>query len=98
LRLRRDRAELFTRYVPLSAAGAASGHVVAFDRGGAITVATRLPIGLENAGGWGTTELLAPAGTWRDELTDQTFAGGAIPLATLLARYPVALLVRDDAP
>jgi (1->4)-alpha-D-glucan 1-alpha-D-glucosylmutase len=98
LRLRRDRAELFERYVPLAAVGAASDHLVAFDRGGVITVATRLPIGLENAGGWGATELLAPAGSWRDELTGVEVEGGAIPLAALLTRYPVALLVRQDAP
>ncbi|MGB4777912.1 malto-oligosyltrehalose synthase, partial [Microbacterium sp.] len=46
LRLRRDRADLFTRYTPLPVVGAASDHAVAFDRGGAIAVATRLPVGL----------------------------------------------------
>lgn len=97
LRLRRDRPELFTRHLPLVAAGAASGHVIAFDRGGAIAVATRLPIGLENAGGWGVTELLAPEGTWRDALTGRVVEGGRLPLATLLERYPVALLVRESA-
>jgi (1->4)-alpha-D-glucan 1-alpha-D-glucosylmutase len=81
--------------VPLAAAGAASAHVIAFDRGGAVTIATRLPIGLENAGGWGATELLAPEGTWRDALTGRVVEGGALPLATLLERYPVALLVRE---
>ena len=49
LRLRRDRPELFTGYTPLTAAGPAADHLVAFDRGGAITVATRLPVGLAEA-------------------------------------------------
>ncbi|HEY4267273.1 MAG TPA: malto-oligosyltrehalose synthase, partial [Galbitalea sp.] len=53
LRLRRDRQELFTRYAPLTALGEAAKHAVAFDRGGAITIGTRLPAGLSLRGGWG---------------------------------------------
>ena len=45
LRLRRDRPELFEEYTPLAASGPAADHLVAFDRGGAITLATRLPVG-----------------------------------------------------
>jgi len=97
LRLRRDRPDLFTRYRPLQAVGAASEHVVAFDRGGAIAVATRLPVGLAARGGWGETALLLPAGTWRDAFTGEVVSGGATPLATLLSRYPVALLVPAGA-
>ncbi|WP_433076278.1 malto-oligosyltrehalose synthase [Dactylosporangium sp. CA-052675] len=91
LRLRRDRPELFGDYRPVEATGAAQRHVVAFDRGGALTVATRLPVGLEAAGGWRDTELTLPAGDWVDALTGR----GATPrLADLLASYPVALLVK----
>ena len=43
--------------------------MLAFDRGGAITVVTRLPVGLAAGGGWGTTALELPAGTWRDVIT-----------------------------
>ena len=43
LRLRRDRPDLFTRYTPMTIVGAASDHAIAFDRGGVIAVATRLP-------------------------------------------------------
>ncbi len=43
LTLRRDRPDLFTTYAPVPASGPAADHVLAFDRGGAITVATRLP-------------------------------------------------------
>ncbi len=92
LRLRRDRPELFTRYRPLQTVGPAAGHAVAFDRGGAVAVATRLPVGLAARGGWRETALLLPAGTWRDVFTGQSLDGGAVPLATLLDRYPVALL------
>ena len=63
LRLRRDRPELFTGYRPVPARGPAAGHVIAFDRGGAITIATRLPMRLAAAGGWAdtTVELAGPA-------------------------------------
>ena len=43
------------RTTPLPAEGPAADHVLAFDRGGAITVVTRLPLGLEAKGGWGDT-------------------------------------------
>jgi (1->4)-alpha-D-glucan 1-alpha-D-glucosylmutase len=43
------RPDLFTRYTPLPVVGAASAHAVAFDRGGAIAVATRLPVGSPRA-------------------------------------------------
>ncbi len=91
LRLRRDRPELFTTYTPVPATGTAADHVLAFDRGGAVTVVTRLPVGL--ADDWGDTRLDLPPGTWRDLLTDRMTDGG---LADLLADHPVALLVRGD--
>ena len=94
LRLRRDRPELFVRYAPLPVVGEAREHALAFDRGGVIAVATRLPVGLAARGGWGDTAVLVPTGDWRDELTGAEVSGGLVPLATLLDRYPVALLAR----
>ena len=95
LRLRRDAPSLFDSYRPLAARGPAAEHAIAFDRGGAITVATRLPVGLERAGGWRDTALTLPDGEWRDALTDTTWRA-QVPLADLLTRYPVALLVLAD--
>ena len=95
LRLRRDRPELFSGYTAVPAVGPAAEHVVAFDRGGALTVATRLPIGLERAGGWQGTRLDLPPGRWRDELTGAETTTGQV--GCLLAVYPVALLVRVQA-
>ncbi|HEX5917873.1 MAG TPA: malto-oligosyltrehalose synthase [Nocardioides sp.] len=92
LTLRRERSELFTTYAPVHATGSAAGHVVAFDRGGAITVATRLPVGLA-ADGWGDTAIDLPEGRWHDVLTGLDTDGR---LADLLAVHPVALLVRKD--
>ncbi|PCN47536.1 malto-oligosyltrehalose synthase [Curtobacterium sp. 'Ferrero'] len=97
LRLRRDHPELFTRYLALEASGVAADHVVAFDRGGAVTVATRLPIGLERVGGWGDTLVHAAPVDRVDLLTGRRVpASRGIPLAEVLADYPVALLVPAD--
>ena len=83
LRLRRDRPELFSTYVPLRAEGEAAEHVLAFDRCGAVTVVTRLPLGLARRGGWGGTTLTLPDGR-------------AHLVTDLLGDAPAALLVMDD--
>ncbi|WP_029135868.1 malto-oligosyltrehalose synthase [Nakamurella lactea] len=91
LRLRRDHPELFTGYAALPAAGAAQQHLVAFDRGGAITVATRLPVGLADGGGWRDTRLELPDRDWVDVLTGRR-QPRSVAVDGLLAAYPVALL------
>ncbi|MGY1603265.1 malto-oligosyltrehalose synthase [Geodermatophilus sp. SYSU D00815] len=97
LRARRDSPGWFAGYEPVAATGAAADHVVAFDRGGAVTVATRLPVGLEAAGGWGDTALRLPTGAWRDLLTGTRVVSDAAgaPVREALTRLPVALLTRD---
>ena len=65
--------------------------MLAFDRGGAIAVATRLPVALA-ARGWGDTVVHLPEGEWTDLLTGRAYDGSA-PAGGLLADYPVALLV-----
>ncbi len=92
LRLRRDRPELFTGYAPLRASGPAADHVVAFDRGGALTVATRLPARLPRAGGWRDTTLTLN-GEHTDVLTGR-HVSGPVEMGKLFATYPVALLAR----
>ncbi|KAA1426381.1 malto-oligosyltrehalose synthase [Nocardioides antri] len=94
LRLRRERPDLFVRYDPVRATGSAADHALAFDRGGVITVVTRLPLGLAEAGGWGDTRLELPDGRWRDALLDRP-ADAAV--GKLLDTLPVALLVREEA-
>ncbi|MXS76271.1 malto-oligosyltrehalose synthase [Microbacterium sp. CSI-V] len=97
LRVRRDCPERYALYRPLEAAGAASGHVVAFDRGGVSAVATRLPHGLRAAGGWRDTVLLRPDVAAVDVLTGRRFPGGPVLLSELLEFLPVALLVDEPA-
>jgi (1->4)-alpha-D-glucan 1-alpha-D-glucosylmutase len=99
LHTRRDHPEWFTDYRPLRGRpeGAhVDAHLVAFDRGGAITVATRLPVGLDRRGGWGEAALPLPDGLYRDALTG-TRHDGCVPLSALLARYPVALLLPEQS-
>jgi len=86
----RRRLDPEAPYVPIEA----GEHAIAFGRGErAVTVATRLPVGLERQGGWGGTTLTLPRGTWRDLLSG-TEHTGRIPLAHLLSVHPVALLER----
>ncbi|WP_369961385.1 malto-oligosyltrehalose synthase [Leifsonia sp. EB34] len=91
LRLRRERPELFAEYRPVTATGERAEHLVAFDRGGAVTLATRLPARLAQAGGWGDTSVDLGPDAYRDELTGREVSGRT-PLAELFDRYPVALL------
>ncbi|GAA1058622.1 malto-oligosyltrehalose synthase [Agromyces bracchium] len=87
LRARRDHPEWFTRYRPLEVVGEAARHAIAFDRGGAVTVATRLPVGLAArvggepvasapAGSWGDTAVLVPGGAVVDLLTGRRHGDG----------------------
>ncbi|MCW2933753.1 MAG: malto-oligosyltrehalose synthase [Actinomycetia bacterium] len=109
LRIRRDHPDWFTgdeaTYTPLAAQGPAAGHVVAFARargafgrpgaGAAVTIATRLPVGLRRRGGWEDTVLPLPSGGgWRDRLTGQVHVDDRIRLADLTRYLPVALLER----
>jgi (1->4)-alpha-D-glucan 1-alpha-D-glucosylmutase len=108
LRLRRAHPAWFAGdYQPVRANGAAAEHVLAFCRSGhAITVVTRLPTTLRSAGGWRDTALPLACGNWRDLLTGSVHSAEPkgqpqpnaswLGLADVLARLPVALLVRTD--
>ena len=100
LRVRRERPEAFVGpdagYVPLAHS---SGHTVTYARTVAddprvVVVATRLAASVERLGGWADHTVAVPDGAWHDVLTDRTAPGGVTPVATLLDRLPVALLVR----
>ncbi len=95
LRLRRDRPELFEDYLPLAASGPAADHLIAFDRGGAITLATRLPVGLESRGGWHDTTVDVGTAPVVDVISQRRHQGGELRLAEVFRDYPVALLVEE---
>jgi (1->4)-alpha-D-glucan 1-alpha-D-glucosylmutase len=97
LLLRRQRPELFAGYRSVPAEGPAAEHAIAFARSEQlVAVATRLPVGLAARGGWADTVLPLPDGAaaWTDVLTGTPVGSSAPRLAQVLARYPVALLVR----
>jgi len=92
LRLRRDWPDLFSSYTPVTAHGPAADHLLAFDRGGVLAAATRLPVGLERRGGWGSTALaLGHGGT--DVITGRR-VDATVRIGDLFDTYPVALIVR----
>ncbi|WP_433287673.1 malto-oligosyltrehalose synthase [Micromonospora sp. CA-244673] len=97
LRLRRDRPELFTGYRPVPAHGPAGAHAVAFDRGGAIAVATRLPLRLVRDGGWRDTTLAISGNSVTDVFTGRVYSGSELLMHDLLSTYPVALLAPTDS-
>jgi len=83
-------------YRPLPTQGAHADRVLGYTRAGKIAVVVpRLILGLE--GGWKDTSVALPNGTWTSVLTSETInAVGAVPASDILARFPVALLVRED--
>jgi (1->4)-alpha-D-glucan 1-alpha-D-glucosylmutase len=91
LRVRRDAA--LAGYRPVPVEGPAAEHAVAFDRGGVIALATRLPWSLEQRGGWQGVVVRSPCQELTDVLTKRSFSGSVIPVGDLLNAYPVALLV-----
>jgi (1->4)-alpha-D-glucan 1-alpha-D-glucosylmutase len=92
LRLRRELPEAFladSSYAPLDAGGRAIGFV----RGDRVaTVAPLRALQVERRG-WGDDAVELPGGTWQDVLTGVERAG-RVPLAALLADFPVAVLRR----
>lgn len=110
LGLRRAHPALFTHgtYEPRAATGtgAEAAHILAFSRryeGAEMVVAvTRLAAKFAlttpcvGAEAWGETSLDLGPGTWRNILTgDEIKPPGPCPAATLLARLPVAILLRS---
>ena len=93
LRLRLSRPESFSSYRPVAAHGGGRDHLVGFDRGGAITLATRLPVGLAAAGGWRDT-IIKITTPHTDMLTGRGW-NGAVAVQDVLASYPVALLAAE---
>lgn len=96
LRLRREQPGLFSGYSALGTDGPAAEHVFGFDRGGALTLVTRLPLGLEASGGWRGTVVQLPEGTYTDRLSGQTHDGGSVEAEALFEHFPAALLVRQE--
>ncbi|GEL93735.1 malto-oligosyltrehalose synthase [Cellulomonas composti] len=100
LRVRRDQPDAFVGpeagYVPLAHS---SGQSMVYARTVAddprvVVVATRLAASVDRLGGWADHTVVVPPGDWLDVLTGHEVTGGIVPVAPLLERLPVALLVR----
>jgi (1->4)-alpha-D-glucan 1-alpha-D-glucosylmutase len=80
-------------YEPLPVSGGEAPRVLAYMRGGAaIVVAPRLAGGLN--GDWADTNVEFPEGRWNNVLTDSPALSGS--MKELTARFPVALLLREE--
>jgi (1->4)-alpha-D-glucan 1-alpha-D-glucosylmutase len=99
LRLRRAHPEWFGPAATYDPLPTSTGRLVAFARSSAVvTIATRLTVALDKAGGWSPADTVTmPDGSWRDLLTGATYGAGPIPATELLATLPVALLVRSGS-
>jgi (1->4)-alpha-D-glucan 1-alpha-D-glucosylmutase len=81
-------------YEPLAVHGPLARHVVAFTRtGGLAVIVPRLGGG--SGRGWAGTTVELPEGEWADMLTGDQADGGSAGVATLLRRFPVAVLGRE---
>lgn len=93
LNLRREQPERFANYSPIAATGAAAEHLVGFDRGGVVALATRLPRTLAKNGGWQDTTVDLPR-------VHNVFTGaqhwGTAKIADVFGGFPVALLVKES--
>ncbi len=97
VRVRREQPQAFgtdSGYTALWAKGEKADSAVAYRRGeSVIAIVPRLVMKL--GGNWGDTSLEVPSGNWRDQLSGGVVKGGSVKLAEALARFPIALLVRD---
>ncbi|MEO6776620.1 MAG: malto-oligosyltrehalose synthase [Kofleriaceae bacterium] len=90
LALRRDRPTLFAApYTALAAIGPRADRAFVFARGAELIVAVPRAGAIDPE-----TRLELPPGSWRNALTGERHTG-AIMLAALWSKFPVALLVRE---
>ncbi|MDO5287669.1 MAG: malto-oligosyltrehalose synthase [Actinomycetia bacterium] len=95
LTLRRDQPQAFSGYEPVAVSGPAAEHLLAYDRGGVVVLATRLPVGLAARGGWGDTTVELPLGRYRNVADGRVVeaTGEPVQVAKVLGQAPVAMLV-----
>jgi (1->4)-alpha-D-glucan 1-alpha-D-glucosylmutase len=95
LAFRRERAECFSRgasYEALRLFGSGAERVLAYARSGEVAVVVpRLVV----AGDIDEAHVELPPGSWRNELTGEAW-GGDVRVESLLRRFPVALLGREE--
>jgi (1->4)-alpha-D-glucan 1-alpha-D-glucosylmutase len=97
LSLRKQHPEWFgdsAEYTPLLGQGPKSEHLISYLRGDqVVAVAPRWPLRLANE--WDGTMIDLPSGRWKNVLTGDAVEEGPSSVASLLERFPVALLTRE---
>lgn len=95
LTLRRDQPKAFGGYEPVAVSGPAADHLLAYDRGAVVVLATRLPVGLAARGGWADTTVELPLGRYRNVADGRVVEvnGEPVLVEQVLGQAPVALLV-----
>ena len=94
-RLLREHPEWFGPDATYAPVATTTTHAFGFVRAGeVVTVATRRPHDLADAGGWRDAVVVLPEGSWTDLLTGRVSPGGSVAVADLLGDLPVALLTR----
>jgi (1->4)-alpha-D-glucan 1-alpha-D-glucosylmutase len=99
LHLRREHPEWFGRqghYEPIAAAGHRGDCLIAFQRAGSCLTVAPLRVA-RSLSDWRDTTLPLPAGNWTNILTGERWSELTLRVGQLLARFPVALLVRQAA-
>jgi len=100
LHLRRGKPEWFGReaaYAPLPVHGPKQAHLIAFSRGSSVAVLVpRWNVKL--GGGFSSTTVELPPGTWSNIFTGEKVNGGNTRAQQLFRKFPVVLLVRDGGP
>src|SRR3569833_25059 len=82
-------------YTPLWPAGPKATAIVAYQRGeNAVIAVPRLSMAGADRD---ATVLEIPAGKWKNHFTGETLEGGKVEMSSLLARFPVARLIRESA-
>ena len=98
LQLRQEKTEWFQAqadYVPLAIEGNKTDYAIGYVRAG--SVATIVPRwNLKLGGNWSGTTVELPAERWTNVLTSEVVKGGRVRIQSLLQRFPVALLVKEE--
>lgn len=99
LNLRKQNPQWFgsrADYRPLAVEGKKADYCVSYMRGGAVaTVAPRWSLKL--GGNWSGTTVDLPVARWKNVFTGDVLSGGRVAVHTVLKRFPVALLIKEEA-
>lgn len=97
LQLRKRNPEWFgsrAEYTPLLIEGRKADHCIGYLRANAVAaIAPRWHL---KRGNWSGTTATLPASRWKNLLTGEMLSGGRIAIETVLGRFPVALLQKEE--